>query len=239
MFLNDIIFSTNLCSSGVLLKFDNLFSSGSGANISPTEMYLVEFSNELSIPSGNTVTVSPSGYSIKNAKSFTPECFVKIKSQYTEGSQTLIKLTVKDINYDVLKTQYKRIICSPKPEKQCLNEEDPQQNYQYIILNQRNNWEYRHNGHLIAKFVPILITDDISIKLRKKNINQLPLPNTYQPIPTVSLVHLLDSGTMIITDLGELIFNPNAYQNNDEIIVNYDSDMIIGSIDSPLLLLTN
>ena len=80
-------------------------------------MYLVEFSNELSIPSGNTITVSPSGYSIKNAKSFTPQCFVKIKSTYTEGSQTLVKLTVKDINYDVLKTQYKRIICSPTPEK--------------------------------------------------------------------------------------------------------------------------
>lgn len=174
MFLNDIIFSTNLCDGGVLVSFENLSSSGSGANISPTETYLIEFENELSIPSGNIITISPSGYTIKNSKSFTPQCVAKIKSEYTEGSQTLIKLVIKDINYNVLKTQYKRIICSPESGKPCFFPVKQPQGSQYVTLNRRNNWEYRYNGYMIAKFTPESITDNIAIKLPRKDITYLP-----------------------------------------------------------------
>ena len=98
-------------------------------------------------------------------------------------------------------------------------------------MNQRNNWEYRYNGHLVAKFVPQSITQNISIKLPKKDIPQLPKRDLPQPVPTLCLVDLQN------TRLGELIINPNTYQIGDEIIVTYNSNIITGTIDSPLLVL--
>lgn len=324
MFLNDIIYSTNLCDDGVLVNFDTLVSTGSGSNIDPTSIYLIEFSEELTIPSGNSVTISPSAYSLKNVTNFTPQCFAKIKSEYTEGSQTVIKLTVKNANYDILKTQYKRIICSNENSKPCILPVDQPLQPQYINLSIRNNWEYSYNGYMIAKFVPNDITDNIKIRLSRKDITYLPsrgqndqikivipvaklaeynltpaqiktllsgntaysiknkdyifildslgrtlqqvenlqvgtvpLPNSSTalpitiknlgsvkfntakpaPVPTVSLVKWTHSASTAV--LGELILNPDTYQDNDEIIVFYNNDTITGILNHPLLLLSS
>ena len=219
MFLNDIIFSTNLCDGGVLVNFPNLFSSGSGANISPTEMYLIEFENELSIPSGNVVTISPSGYTIRNSKSFTPQCVAKIKSEYTEGSQTLIKLVVKDINYNVLKTQYKRIICSAESGKPCFFPVQQPRDSQYITLNQRNNWEYRYNGYMIAKFSPQAITDNISIKLPKKDVTYLPSKGRNDQLIITIPVSKLAEYRFTAEGIKQILGGNTAYTQEDEDII--------------------
>jgi hypothetical protein len=174
MFLNDITYSTILCSDGVLLNFDTLYSTGINPTIDPATIYLIEFTEELTIPSGNSVSISPSGYTLKNASNFTPQCFAKIASEYTDGSQTVIKLTVKDTNYKVLKTQYKRIICSSQSSKPCIVPIDHPAKPQYITLNIKNNWEYIYNGYIIAKFVPTDITNGIKIRLPRKDISYLP-----------------------------------------------------------------
>ena len=325
MFLNDITYSTSLCDDGVLLSFSTLANTGNNSNISPANIYLIEFSEELTIPSGNTVEISPSGYSLTNVSNFTPQCFIKIKSEYADGSQTVVKLTVKDANYNILKTQYKRVLCSSNQiEKPCIVPTDQPLQQQYVTLSIRNNWEHSYNGYLIAKFVPNDVHDDIKVKLPRKDITYLPsrgqndqikvtilisklkeynftpeqiktllggnaafntknknyifvvdslgrtisqieniqvgtvpqgtgsnpLPiliknlgsvefNTAKPapVPTAAIVKWTHSSTT--TTLGELILNPDTYQNNDEIIILYDNDTITGMLNHPLLLLTS
>jgi hypothetical protein len=210
-------------------------------NISKSELYIIEFTNEVSIPSGNIVTISPSGYTVKNTTSFVPQCSAKIKSAYTEGSQTLVKMEIKDINYNILKTQYKRVVCSIKSDKPCFIPSGPRQT-EYITLQRKNNWEYRYNGYIIAKFIPLSFTENISIKLERKNITQLPSRGQTDQFRIVMAVDKLKSYNISADQVKQVLGGNAAYilDNNNYIFV-VDSlgrtiqqinNLIVGNVSS-------
>ena len=211
MFLNDITYSTSFCDAGALISFNTLSSTGSGSNVSASDIYLIEFTEELTIPSGNIVEISPSAYSLKHTTNFTPQCFVKIKSEYTEGSQTTIKLTVKDANYQTLKTQYKRIICSNNSTKPCISPVEQPPQPQYIVLSIRNNWEFVYNGYILAKFIPTNIEDTIKIKLPRKDIVYLPSRGQNDQIKITISIDKLASYNLSANQIRTLLSGNTAY----------------------------
>jgi len=174
MFLNEANIPINVCTDGTLIKFSPVSCTGSGANIKPADIYLIEFYTETTIPSGNIVNISPSGYTISSTKSFVPMCAVNIQSKYQEGSQTLIKLIIKDLYENTLKTEYKKLVCSSTSSSVCIKPEDEPITNLYIELNAQNDWEYKYNGYSIAKFVPASVPSTIKIKLPRKDIAYLP-----------------------------------------------------------------
>jgi hypothetical protein len=226
MFLNDITYSTSLCDDGVLINFNTLSSTGTGiaANISPADTYLIEFSEELTIPSGNTISISPSGYTLTNVNSFTPQCFVKIRSEYTDGSQTVLKLVVKDSNYNILSSQYKRVICSSQSAKPCIVPVTQVSQPQYIVLSNRNNWEYIYNGYIIAKFALTNITDNLKIQLPRKDATYLPSRGQNDQIKIIIAQSRLLEYKLTADGIKALLGGNTAYTvKNKNVIFVFDS----------------
>lgn len=190
MFINEIRNLTSECECGILVQFDKVWSTGLYPPVPPKDTYIVEFSKELSIPSGTSVNISPSGYSISKINEFNPECSVQIISEYLSGSQTVVKVDVKDIYNKTLYSQYKKIICSPQNSTidPCvrIDKSEPTQ-FLDIELNEKNNWEYKYNGFFIVKFIPDNLSNDIKITFKKKSSALLPVKSSTEDSIKINL----------------------------------------------------
>jgi len=181
MFINEIRNLTSECECGILSQFSRVYSTGLYPPIPPKDTYVVEFSKELSIPSGTSVIISPSGYSISKVNEFTPECSVQLISEYLSGNQTVIKVDIKDIYNKVLYSEYKKIVCSPQNTTidPCVRIDDTEASQSLDIeLNERNNWEYKYNGFLIVKFIPNNLSSIIKLVFNKKSSAVLPVKSS-------------------------------------------------------------
>lgn len=181
MFINELKNLTSECECGLLVQFDKVWSTGAYPPIPPKDTYIVEFSKELSIPSGTSVNISPSGYAISRINEFNPECSVQIVSEYLSGSQTVVKVDIKDIYNKTLYSQYKKIVCSPQNSTldPCvrIDTSEPTQVLD-IVLNEKNNWEYKYNGFFVVKFIPDDLSDSIMITFKKKSSSLLPVKSS-------------------------------------------------------------
>ena len=97
----------------------------------------------------------------------------------------------------------------------------------FVYLNQNNNWTYKTNDQLIAKFVQYSPYDVISITLSSNNKSRLPDRSQKQNIPAVATIRT--SGNTPDKNIGELIYNSAVYDKED-IIVNYNSLNLFGTI---------
>jgi len=190
MFINELRNLTSECECGLLVKFNKVFSTGLYPPIPPKDTYVIEFSKELSIPSGTQVNISPSGYSISKINEFTPECSVQLISEYLSGSQTVIRVDIKDIYNKVLYSEYKKIVCSPQNSTvdPCVRIDSSERvQISDIELSEKNNWEYKYNGFLIVKFIPDDLSSDIKINLSKKSSSILPVKSSTQDSIKINL----------------------------------------------------
>jgi hypothetical protein len=146
-------------------------------NIDNSGRYIIQFSKELSVPDNAEIEISPSVYEIQGSSNFSPIATVKIKSIFTTSSKVIIKLSISNIFGRVLYTEYKQIICSRFLDKPCeivsLRPITPS----YIFLNRKNNWTYKHNGFLIAQFIPDHNDEHKNISIRLNRPNQAILPS--------------------------------------------------------------
>lgn len=151
------------------------------SNIQPREFYLVQFFVESKVPSSTTVNISPSSYIVGGSEGFSPVTTLQITSLYSRSSKALIKMLVKDVNNSqILKTEYIEIIVTDSSTIPCEIISSNPISQSYLYLNQKNNWEYNHQGYRIVEFVPDQsMPENIVVKLNKKN-NQL-LPNRGEP----------------------------------------------------------
>jgi hypothetical protein len=146
-------------------------------NIDNSGRYIIQFSKELSVPDNSEVEISPSSYEIQGSSNFSPIATVKIKSTFTTSSKVIIKLSISNIFGRVLYTEYKQIVCSRFLDKPCeivsLRPITPT----YIFLNRKNNWTYKHNGFLIAQFIPYHNDEYKNIFIRLNRPNEAVLPS--------------------------------------------------------------
>jgi hypothetical protein len=146
-------------------------------NIDNSGRYIVQFTKELSVPDNAEIEISPNSYEIQGSSNFNPVTTIKIKSVYTTSSKAIIKLSILNIFGRVLYTEYKQIICSRFLDKPCEVVSLKPITPSYIYLNRKNNWTYKHNGFLIAQFIPDHNDEehkDISIRLNRPNNAILP-----------------------------------------------------------------
>jgi len=272
-------YSITQAECGVLVNFNPVFSSfvdglgipiNSLPNLPAKETYLLSFSVENTIPSGKAnITLSPSTYTISNSKAFVPQVSAKISTQFNGESQSLIKLTIKDIYNNHLYSDYVNIVCSPNSTIQkngtyntttkgsnggtlinvettdlligmtvkdigsgsssntfsiinipsngsieildntapstlpigsrtfeftrnigCIAPNNSSTSISYIYLNASNNWTYKVNDKIIAKFNRANINDNITIVLQAKNASKLPDKGSKQDIPSISIVRV-------------------------------------------------
>ncbi len=190
MFINEIRNLTSECECGLLVQFDKVYSTGTYPPLPPKDTYVVEFSKELSIPSGTSVNISPSGYAISKINEFVPECSVQLVSEYLSGNQTVVRVDIKDIYNKILYSQYKKIVCSPQNTTvdPCvkIDQTEPAQSLD-IELNEKNNWEYKYNGFIIVKFIPNDLSEDIVLTFKKKSSSLLPVKSSTEDSIRINL----------------------------------------------------
>jgi hypothetical protein len=148
-------------------------------NIANASSYVLNFSKELSVPEDAVVDILPASYEINGSNNFEPETAIKIFSNFTTSSKTIIKLSITDIYNKVLYTEYKQISCSRLLDIPCEIRSKTVINTEFIYLNRENNWTYQHNGFLIAQFLPNVYESEddypeISIRLIKQDLADLP-----------------------------------------------------------------
>lgn len=145
-------------------------------NIENTDRYIIKFSRELSVPASADVVFSPSVYEIRGGNNFTPQTVVNIKSLYTTSSKTIIKLSITNIFGTVLYTEYKEIVCSKFLDKPCEIVATKPITQSFIYLNRKNNWTYKHNGYLIAQYIPNKQEEYTGTTIRLLRLNNALLP---------------------------------------------------------------
>jgi hypothetical protein len=72
----------------------------------------------------------------------------------------------------------------------CIAPDNNSGNISYIYLNQSNNWTYKVNDKIIAKFNRANNNDNVTIVLQAKNASKLPDKGSKQDIPSVSIVRV-------------------------------------------------
>lgn len=297
--LKSYVYPISDCECGLLLNFDTIFSinpnnnlivpSGDSPNVPSKTIYSINFTEQFALPSGLTnTTISPASYTISNSSLFVPQVSVKIKSTHNGTSQSLIKLTIKDVSNNILYTDYVKIVCAPLKNIQKLGSfvgdigpnggqliavdtTDLQVGMQvkdiatgvlskayiktiissnvieitpgsppgsngkpqyfefifsigcivpvsdtnkYIYLDVDNNWTYKFNDKIIAKFIKTHDEDDVTVTLALKNTARLPDKKSPQSIPSVAMVKSSGIGTPN-DKIGEIIFNNTIYSNED------------------------
>lgn len=146
-------------------------------NIDNSGRYIVQFTKEVAVPDSADVDISPASYEIQGSSNFTPITTVTIKSNFTTSSKVIIKLSISNIFGRVLFTQYQQIICSRLLDKPCEIVSKKPIIPSYIYLDKKNNWTYKHNGFLIAQFIPDINQDYKNISIRLNRPNEAVLPS--------------------------------------------------------------
>jgi len=149
-------------------------------NIASSDRYIVNFTKELVVPDDATVDIIPSAYEINGANNFEPQTMVRVISNFTTSSKTIVKLSITDLYNKILYTEYKQISCSRLSENACEIKSKTVINTEFIYLNRENDWTYQYNGFLIAQFIPYYSEfeddyPDISIRLIKQDPADLPI----------------------------------------------------------------
>jgi len=181
-------------------------------NIPNAKSYIVNFTKELAVPNDALVEIYPSSYEISGSNDFEPQTTVKIFSSFTTSSKTIIKLSITDIYNKLLFTEYKQLVCSKSLQTPCEIKAKQIINTEFIYLNRSNNWTYRHNGFLIAQFIPKineteLGIPDITIRLVKQSPARLPSNKNDDRLLLVVDPLLLQSRSVTATDLKAAILD--------------------------------
>lgn len=133
-----------------------------------TNSYIIEIISENSIEVSNNVRISNS--------TATP-------NRKDDQLGNLVGL----VNPDSSKQQYFEFIspidCAAPPETS-----DPK----YIYLNKDNNWTYKNNDKLIAKFINIEEDENLVVVLPAKNKSLLPAKTSKHDIPEIAMVKIND-----------------------------------------------
>lgn len=142
-------------------------------NIEPRDQYTISFTAESVVPSGASVAISPTEYTIAGNDAFTPATTVQLKSKFSSSAKALIKMTITPLLSSIpIKTEYRQIIVSDSSSKPCeIISTEPIKD-EFIYLDIDNNWTYTHQGYLLAKFIPT--NKNTIIKLPQKDIQLLP-----------------------------------------------------------------
>lgn len=142
-------------------------------NIEPRDQYIISFTEESVVPSGASVVISPTTYTIAGNDTFTPSTTVQLKSKFSSSAKALIKMTITPLlSSTPIKTEYRQIIVSDSSSKPCeIISNEPIQD-EFVYLEQNNNWTYTHQGYLLAKFIPA--NNNMVVKLPQKNTQLLP-----------------------------------------------------------------
>jgi hypothetical protein len=142
-------------------------------NIEPRDQYTISFTVESIVPSGASIIISPTDYTIAGNDTFTPATTVQLKSKFSSSAKALIKMTITPLlSSTPIKTEYRQIIVSDSSSKPCeiISTEPIKDEFVYLDID--NNWTYTHQGYLLAKFIPS--NKNIVIKLPQKNTQLLP-----------------------------------------------------------------
>jgi hypothetical protein len=142
-------------------------------NIEPRDQYTISFTVESIVPSGASIIISPTDYTIAGNDTFTPATTVQLKSKFSSSAKALIKMTITPLlSSTPIKTEYRQIIVSDSSSKPCeiISTEPIKDEFVYLDID--NNWTYTHQGYLLAKFIPS--NKNIIIKLPQKNTQLLP-----------------------------------------------------------------
>lgn len=142
-------------------------------NIEPRDQYTISFTVESIVPSGASIIISPTDYTIAGNDTFTPATTVQLKSKFSSSAKALIKMTITPLLSSIpIKTEYRQIIVSDSSSKPCeiISTEPIKDEFVYLDID--NNWTYTHQGYLLAKFIPS--NKNIVIKLPQKSIQLLP-----------------------------------------------------------------
>lgn len=205
-------------------------------NIANASSYVLNFSKELSVPEDAIVDISPASYEINGSNNFEPQTTVKIFSNFTTSSKTIIKLSITDIYNKILYTEYKQISCSRLLDTPCEIRSKTVINTEFIYLNRENNWTYHHNGFLIAQFLPYIYESEddypeISIRLIKQDLADLPAnTNADRLLLTVNPLLIQQKGVTRSEVRDAILENPISASLRKNISIDDDTnDWIIQS----------
>ncbi len=199
-------------------------------NIANATSYVLNFTKELVVPSDAVVDISPATYEINGANNFEPQTTVKIFSSYTTASKTIVKLSITDIYNKLLFTEYKQLVCSRSLETPCEIKSRQIINTEYVYLNRSNNWTYRHNGFLIAQFLPKINESElgipnVSIRLIKQDVARLPSnSNDDRLLLTVDPLLLQNRGITRLELKNAILDNPISSSLRKNISIDDDTN---------------
>jgi len=196
-------FSTEQCECGALITFDPVFSktpgageiapSGASPNLPAKDSYVISFSQEISVPSGQTsVDLSPASYMISNNSIFAPQVSAKISSFHTGKPEALIRMTIKDVYGNQLYTDYVQINCLAQNIENCVARDPDAQ--QYIRLNRDNNWTYKVKDQTVIQFIKEFDNDEIEIVFEAKHKS---IYAGRSGVPKVAMVKINDNVALI------------------------------------------
>lgn len=195
--------STEQCECGALITFDPVFSktpgageiapSGASPNLPAKDSYVISFSQETSVPSGQTsVELSPSSYMISNNSIFAPQVSAKISSFHAGEPEALIKMTIKDVYGNQLYTDYVQVNCLAQNIENCVARDPDAQ--QYIRLNKDNNWTYKVKDQTVIQFIKEFDNDEIEIVFEAKHKS---IYDSRSSVPKVAMVKINDNVALI------------------------------------------
>lgn len=198
-----LTFSTEQCECGALITFDPVFSktpgageiapSGATPNLPAKDSYVISFSQETTVPSGQTsVELSPASYTISNNSIFAAQVSAKITSFHVGEPEALIKMTIKDIYGNQLYSDYVQVNCLAQSLENCVARDPNAQ--QYIRLNKDNNWTYKVKDQTVIQFIKEFDNDEVEIVFEAKHKS---IYDNRTGVPKVAMVKINDNVALI------------------------------------------